>query len=296
MDGMKLDEEYRQKNGLGPAEPEPNLQPKSANLERVTFDAPAANPKDALAPPLAPTPVATPNAESQGIGFIDKVLAENNSPHTKIKRAKKPKPPKPSKTPNPPKLKPVIQPKSTSPPLTSSQPKATKKPSFLARHKNPSPKAKTQPKPPTRPVPTVTQKPLKRSRSDRARRSDVAQQLISVGKAAAFVALAVFSLYNFIEVQRLNELLDTEAGQQSQNEAKNQELINTISNFRLLPDSQYEVYTVKDKTKLVNDPVFQYAENGDKVVVYPDDSLTIVYRESDQKIVSESNNSKLTEN
>jgi hypothetical protein len=197
------------------------------------------------------------------VGFIDKVLSEQANP--KPKKVKPPKPPKPPKTPKP---KPV---------------KLVKAPPPPKRQRLPMPKIVENPTP----------KPAKKTNP--ASSSNLTTQLLVIGKVIIFVAVIIFSLYNYLEVRRLNDLLDTEVWQQSQNDAKNQQLIEAIGAFRLLPDSEYEVYTVKDKTKLINDAVFEQAENGDKVVVYPDDSLTIVYRESEGKIVGESRNSSLTE-
>jgi hypothetical protein len=249
MDGMKLDEGYRQKNGLGPADPEPSSPPPKPAPQRLTFDAgaveetppPPAKPK-AAAPPAVPEAAAP-----EQVGFIDKVLSEQTP--SGVKKVKLPKP------------KPVKPPVAAKPARKPAKPPAAKAPK------------KSQP----------------------LLNGDTKSQLAAIGKVVVLVGLIVFSLYNYLEVKRLNELLDTNTGQQSQNEAKNQELIRTIGTFRALPNSEYEVYTVKDKAKLVNDPIFERAENGDKVIVYPQDSLTIVYRESEGKIISESRDSSLTE-
>jgi hypothetical protein len=269
MDGMKLDEDYRQKNGLGPAAPEPKARPKDPVKERFTFD--AAPVDEVEAPPEtaagADTVVAA-GADSAEVGFIDEILSEKDAP--KPKRVKKPKPPKAPRTP---KVKPAPKSQPTAAPKPVESPK-------LQKPSAPQPKAAAPP-------PKLKSKPTLRK--------DLTSQLVTIGKVAILVAIVVFSLYNYLEVQRLNDLLGTEIGQQSQNDAKNQELISKIGDFRLLPQSEYEIYTVKDKSKLVNDPVFEHAENGDKVIVYPDDSLTLVYRESEGKIIGESTNSSLTE-
>jgi hypothetical protein len=277
MDGMKLDEAYRQKNGLGPAAPEPKTAP-GKEPEYKRFD--AADVRDDPPPALVseaendgPVDKAISEPEKPAAdGFIDKVLQEKDAQKAKkVKPPKVPKPPKPPKVPKAPKAKPALKPrlieKPEQPPLRQNRPAA--------------------------PQAASAAKPAKEAKS--ASSKSRSSQVIAVGKAVIFVAVVVFSLYNYLEVQRLNDLLSTETGQQSQNEAKNKELINTISAFRLLPDGEYEIYTVKDKSKLINDPVFDQAENGDKVVVYPSNSLTIVYRESEGKIVGESKSSRLTD-
>jgi hypothetical protein len=275
MDGMKLDEEYRQKNGLGPAAPEPNSFPKKQSDQRLTFDSESVNKAERPPQPITSATVAAGEDGQPGGGFIDKVLFEKN--HPKSKKKKLPKAPKIAPKPEPaPKPKPAKKPKpQPKPPAPQIPPPPPAPPT------PPKPVQAPATKPPKQPKPVL--------------RGDLTSQLIVVGKVVIFVAIVIFCLYNYVEVQRLNDLLGTEVGQQSQNDTKNQELIDTIGSFRLLPDSEYEVYTVKDKAKLIDDPVFEKAENGDKVVIYPSDSLTIIYRESEGRIISESNNSKLTE-
>jgi hypothetical protein len=273
MDGMKLDEDYRQKNGLGPAAPEPKTRPKNPAERRFTFDAAVAD-KVENSPEVAKTDteeLAMVEARPTEVGFIDEILSAKDAP--KPKKVKPPKPPKPPKVS---KIKPASKPQLIEPP---------------------KPVKPIKPQKPTAPPKPVSKSvaPQSKLKSKPISRGNLTSQLLTIGKVVIFVAIVVFSLYNFLEVKRLNDLLDTQVGQQSQNDIKNQELISKISDFRLLPQSEYEIYTVKDKSKLVNDPVFEHAENGDKVIVYPDDSLTLVYRESEGKIIGESTNSSLTE-
>jgi outer membrane biosynthesis protein TonB len=231
--------------------------------ERFTFDSANIEPPKEKVETISKSDTA-PDAqvtESEPIGFIDKVLSEKDAP-------KKVKTPKPAKQP---KEKPAPKPKPVKPP------------------KAPKPEA------PKKAAPKKAASPQKAKAKKSIFHGDLISKLIVTGKVVIFVAILVFSLYNYLEVNRLNELLDTEVGQQSQNDAKNQELISKIGELMRLPNSDYEVYTVKDKAKLSDDPVFEFAENGDKVVVYADDSLTIVYRESEGKLIDSSKSSSLTE-
>lgn len=273
MDGMKLDEEYRQKNGLVPPDPKPKNISKKPTKERVTFDVLGVDDVEEKSKKTFAKTESKSKEENidkindinqqdlpEETGFIDKVLAENDDSKKKVpKKAKKsPKPKKEEKN------------KKTKPPKQKK-------------------KQKVAPKKDTK------SKAQKHSKSKKVFHGSLTQQLIMVGKMVIFAAIIIFALYNYLEVKRLNNILDSEAGGQSYVDEKNKKVIESIEEFRLLPDSEYEIYTVKDKTKLVSDPVFNSAENGDKVIVYPEDSLTIVYRESDGKIISESRSSSLTE-
>jgi hypothetical protein len=272
MDGIKLDERYREKNGLGSADPIPERKSKKPANKRFTFDAPVNEIKKSPKTVAKPMDKKTFTEEnSVEVGFIDKVISEEE-----VIKNKKSKQPKFSESNR--KLKKSKPPKNSK---SSTQPKPKKQLTPTNKH---------QEKPIMKSSTSTSPKKVKSSK-----KNSLSSRFILIGKVAIVMAIVAFSIYNFLEVQRLNDLLEAEIGQQSQNEIKNQELIDKISSFRLLPDSEYEIYTVKDKSKLVNDPVFERAENGDKVIVYSDDSLTIVYRESEGKIIGESKNSSLTE-
>lgn len=65
-----------------------------------------------------------------------------------------------------------------------------------------------------------------------------------------------------------------------------EELTENIGRFFVLPDGETPTLaTVTDKEKLAEQPFFQKAENGDKVLIYSASGRAILYRPSNEKIV-----------
>lgn len=65
-----------------------------------------------------------------------------------------------------------------------------------------------------------------------------------------------------------------------------EELTENIGRFFLLPDGETPTLaTVTDKEKLAEQPFFQKAENGDKVLIYSASGRAILYRPSSEKII-----------
>jgi len=63
------------------------------------------------------------------------------------------------------------------------------------------------------------------------------------------------------------------------------QLVDTLSQFIELPDEEPTLATVTDKTKLGNQPFFQNAQDGDKVLIFPSVQKAILYRPSTRKII-----------
>ncbi len=63
-------------------------------------------------------------------------------------------------------------------------------------------------------------------------------------------------------------------------------LVETISDLMLLPEGEEPTLaTVTDKEKLADQPFFQKAENGDKVLIYSNSGRAVLYRPSLKKII-----------
>jgi len=278
---MKLDDTFREKNGLGPSNPEPKKVSKRPAQKRLTFDG-VDTEEMAIKPEkvVAKSNNKTPNVkdDSEEAGFIDKVLAEKDEPKKKkTKPVKPPKKPKASKS----KKKALF-----------TKPKVEQKSKEKSKEKLTKPIIEKKPTPKKE----INEVKVKKNKIKiQLSKKSTNKIVLSVGKTLIFLFVLGFCIFNFLEVQRLNNLINTQINQITQNSVEHQKLIKKISEIHLLPDSRYEIYTIKDKAKLIDDPVFDQADNGDKVVIYPDSSLTIVYRENENKIVSESNNFSLTE-
>lgn len=63
------------------------------------------------------------------------------------------------------------------------------------------------------------------------------------------------------------------------------QLVETISQFMELPEETPTLATVTDKTRLEKQLFFQKAQNGDKVLIFPQAQKAILYRPSTQKII-----------
>ena len=69
------------------------------------------------------------------------------------------------------------------------------------------------------------------------------------------------------------------------NEAATKRLVKKISKFMILPTGLPTLATVTDKSKLASQPFFKNAENGDKVLIYPEVQKVILYRPQSGKVV-----------
>ena len=111
---------------------------------------------------------------------------------------------------------------------------------------------------------------------------------LSSSKIIAIVALVVaiasiaFATYQFSETQKLK----TSEGQKqvSQDEAKT--LKDKVSKLIQLPSETPTVATISDIKKLKDQPFFDGAKNGDKVLIFTEARKAIIYRESENKIIN----------
>lgn len=97
-----------------------------------------------------------------------------------------------------------------------------------------------------------------------------------------FLGLVGWGIYSYIEMQNLR---DPEYSQQLAEKDKNA-LIEKLSKHIELPDEEVVVATVTDKEKLADQPFFEKAEDGDKVLIFSESSMAVIYRESTDKIIN----------
>jgi hypothetical protein len=62
-------------------------------------------------------------------------------------------------------------------------------------------------------------------------------------------------------------------------------LMNRLSQMMELPDEAPTLATVTDKNKLADQPFFQKAQNGDKVLIFPQAKKALLYRPETKKII-----------
>jgi hypothetical protein len=99
--------------------------------------------------------------------------------------------------------------------------------------------------------------------------------LILLGALIVAVAVAGYFYYQYRNAKPgVAEAKETKA------------LTETISELMLLPEGEEPTLaTVTDRTKLADQPFFQKAENGDKVLIYSNSGRAILFRPSQNKIV-----------
>ena len=68
--------------------------------------------------------------------------------------------------------------------------------------------------------------------------------------------------------------------------AETESVLKNIGELMELPDGEPTVATVLDKDKLQDQEFFAKAENGDKVVIFAESKIAILYRSSVNKIIS----------
>jgi hypothetical protein len=122
-----------------------------------------------------------------------------------------------------------------------------------------------------------------------ARKSKRAKKSGSGGKKIATIiggivvlVLIGWGVYSYLELEKMRN--PEYAEQQAQ--AETQALVGKVGRLMELPDGDPVVATVSDKSKLTDQPFFAKAEDGDKVLIYADSSMAIIYRESTDKIIN----------
>lgn len=101
------------------------------------------------------------------------------------------------------------------------------------------------------------------------------------------ILLALSGYLGYRLMQARNEIDQNNANSaQIENEAT-AELVNELSGFVELPtDEVPTIATVNDAKKLKSQVFFTKAQDGDRVIIYADSRLAILYRPSSKKVVT----------
>lgn len=101
-----------------------------------------------------------------------------------------------------------------------------------------------------------------------------------ISKYTPFIAIGIFAFGLGLftddawEEYRLQRIVtDDEAAMES------------LSKIIVLPNGIPSIATVTDKEKLADQPFFQMAENGDKVIIYSQSKRAYLFRPHEQKII-----------
>lgn len=102
---------------------------------------------------------------------------------------------------------------------------------------------------------------------------------------AAVIAFAVagFFIYNYVQTRNeLNRSSDPQAAAS----IEAQKLAKEVGKFLELPkDEAPTVATVRNVSQLQDQPFFSNAQNGDKVLIYPQTGKAVLYRPSTKKVI-----------
>lgn len=94
--------------------------------------------------------------------------------------------------------------------------------------------------------------------------------------------LAASTIYFFYQYQQIKKQY-----QNSTTTAQVQQIVAEVSKLMLLPKNETPtIATINDVTKLKGQPFFANAKNGDKVLIYPNASIAILYNPSAHLIIS----------
>lgn len=108
------------------------------------------------------------------------------------------------------------------------------------------------------------------------------QLIIGVGSLILLLIIFLAAGFIFLDKKR-NEFRTLHSPEKAEKEAKN--LVAKVSQIYLLPDELPTVATVTDKSKLSGQEFFTKAKEGDKVLIFPQNKLVILYRLSANKII-----------
>lgn len=105
--------------------------------------------------------------------------------------------------------------------------------------------------------------------------------VLSIIMIVSLVSISL-SLFFFFKYREVAKILNNPS-LTAQEEAKNLRM--TVGKLMIIPDEVPLVVTVMDKDKLKDQPFFAKATNGDKILVFQDARLAILYNPRENKIV-----------
>lgn len=109
------------------------------------------------------------------------------------------------------------------------------------------------------------------------------KKFISIGILIALVAGVGFAGYDyFLAKKYIFRTVSTEEQAKKEVQAVTHVIRQTID---LPPDEQAVVATVADIDQLKSQQFFQNAQNGDKVLMYPESGKALIYRPKDKRVV-----------
>lgn len=111
----------------------------------------------------------------------------------------------------------------------------------------------------------------------------VNRRLLKILIISILIIGVVFLVYGYLDTR--NELNKAKNPQETAKE-ETKELVAKISQFLELPANESPtVATISDEDRLSTQPFFKNAQNGDKVLVYTNSEMAILYRPSTGKVV-----------
>ena len=103
--------------------------------------------------------------------------------------------------------------------------------------------------------------------------------------ALILLAVSIFSLFELVKARQ--ELKSFKVNPEEAASKEVDKLIDAVAKLIDLPkDEKPIIYTVKDTEKLKNQPFFEKAKEDDKVLIYSNNKLAIVFRPDTNKIIN----------
>ena len=94
---------------------------------------------------------------------------------------------------------------------------------------------------------------------------------------------AVFFAYQYIDTK--NELNKAKNPQEAAKQ-ETSDLVKEVGKYLELPSNETPtIATISEKERLNSQPFFKNAQNGDKVLIYTNSEMAILYRPSTKKII-----------